>query len=639
MRSHSSRFGESPGDDRLYLELANHLARGAWLGPYNHLTLAKMPFYSMWVAASFGLGMPLLLGEQLLYAASCLTAVVALRPLVKSEAVRVVLFGALLCSPWSFADQVMTRAAREGVYASLGILVFAGTVGLALRQGASRGTLVRWALLLGGSAAALWLTREEGVWIGPMVVFGLCAGGFRTATWRRLAAAAALALVVWSVAIGFVIWKNWTQYGLAVLSEETSGPFVEAFRQMVRVRTSHWRRSVPLPREAREKLYLVSPAFSRLRNYLEGPDQPNWIAIGCNVYGLCDEIGAGAIHFAIRDAAAHEGLLHTGAAARQYWLRVAREIDDACRRRTLDCNPAGAGNAVIDTWRVEHWSPLLESLRAGVTSVLRLQGVRSVPTPSVGPFRHLDIFRDLTRERLAGLDAQVQKLHGTIAASGEVRDNIGLELTDSRGASAEGYVQRSPPSSGRQESGEPRSTFEFDSYCPGGCSLLVRDTRNGQGLGRLALKNGSFSLPGLDLTVNAEPEPSLPRQERLDARRLRILEAITGVYRVVLPVFVALGLLAWLVVGVFALRLHDVRTFWLTCSTALVGFGTRMLLLAIVSAVAFPSMNVLYVSPAPPLLLLFCALALMSAYRVAELWRMPDRLDAAETTSHPGGRG
>ena len=59
-------------------------------------------------------------------------------------------------------------------------------------------------------------------------------------------------------------------------------------------------------------------------------------------------------------------------------------------------------------------------------------------------------------------------------------------------------------------------------------------------------------------------------------------------YRVVLPVFVALGLLAWLVVGVFALRLHDVRTFWLTCSTALVGFGTRMLLLAIVSAVAFP---------------------------------------------------
>jgi hypothetical protein len=141
----------------------------------------------------------------------------------------------------------------------------------------------------------------------------------------------------------------------------------------------------------------------------------------------------------------------------------------------------------------------------------------------------------------------------------------------------------------------------------------------------------------LDLTVNAEAEPSLPRQERLDARRLRILDAITGVYRVVLPVFVALGLLAWLVVGVFALRLHDVRTFWLTCSTALVGFGTRMLLLAIVSAVAFPSMNVLYVSPAPPLLLLFCALALMSAYRVAELWRMPDRLDAAETTSHPEG--
>ena len=618
-------IGDSPGDDRLYLELANHLARGAWLGHYNSLTLAKMPFFPMWAAASFGLGLPLLLGEQLLYAASCAAVVCAIRPVVKSEGARLALFALLLWSPWSFADQVMTRAAREGIYASLGLLVFASAVGLALRQGSSRTTLVRWAVLLGSSGAALWLTREEGVWIVPMVLLGVCVGGIRNPSRRRLIAAVGVAVTVWSGVIGFVLWKNWARYGIAVLSEQTSGPFVDAFRQMVRVRTSYWRRFVPLPREAREKLYLVSPSFARLRNYLEGPDQPNWIAIQCKPSGVCDEIAAGAIHWAIREAASQENLLRTGPAARQYWLQVAREIEDACRRHALDCTPTGTGNAVLDTWRGEHWGPFWESLGQGLSIILHLQGVVSTPTPSAGPLPYLDIFRDLTRERLAGLDAQVRRLRGTLVVSGEPSEWITVELTNPRGAAAEGYVLRSQAPSASGARPKQNSSFEFQAYCPEGCSVRLVDARNGQSLGRLALRSGHFSLAGMDLSLSADRDPSLPRQERLDARRLRILDAVTSVYRVVMPTFASLGLVAWFVSGILAIRIPGVRTLWLISSVALVGFGTRMLLLAVVSAVAFPSMHVLYISSAPPLLFIFCALALASARRAVELWRTSDR--------------
>ena len=519
-------IGDSPGDDRLYLELANHLARGAWLGRYNHLTLAKTPFYSMWVAANFGLGFPLLLAQQLLYAASCLLTVVAIRPVVRSAAARLALFAFLLFSPWSFADQVMTRAAREGIYPTLGILVFASAVGLALRHRSSAASLVAWALSLGGAAAALWLTREEGIRIAPMVVLGLCVAGVHRDTWRRLAGAAALALLVWMSAIGFVLWKNWSHYGLAVLSEQTGGPFVAAFRQMVRVRTSHWRRSVPLPREAREKLYAASPEFGRLRRYVEGPDQPNWVAIGCGVYGLCDEIGAGAIHWALREAAAQEGLVQTGSAAAGYWLRVEREIEEACRRHVLDCNPAESGNAVLDTWRSEHWKPFRESLWQGTVSILSLRGIQTSPTPSVGPLSYLDIFRDLTRERLAGLDAQVQNFRVRISLSGPTSEFLGVELRTSKGVAAEGHVERRMD----QESGGSRLGLELQGYCPGGCSVLVKDTRTGKELGQLALKPGRSSLAGTDIQVlEVQPDPSLPRQERLDARRLRILDAITSI--------------------------------------------------------------------------------------------------------------
>ena len=618
-------IGDSPGDDRLYLQLANHLARGAWLGEYNSLTLAKMPFFPMWVAASFGLGLPLLLGEQLLYAASCVAAVLAIRPVVKSEGARLALFALLLWNPWSFADQVMTRAAREGIYPSLGLLVFASAVGLALRHSAPRATLVRWAVLLGSSGAALWLTREEGVWIVPMVVLGVCVGGIRSPSRRRLLAAVGLAAAIWSAAIGFVLWKNWARYGMAVLSEQTSGPFVDAYRQMVRVRTNHWRHTVPLPREAREKLYLVSPSFARLRNYLEGPDQPNWIAIQCKVTGVCDEISAGAILWAVREAASQENLLRTGPAAGQYWLQVAREIDDACRRHALDCGPTGTGNAVLDTWRVEHWGPFWESLGQGLSTVLYLRGVVSTPTPSAGPLPYLDIFRDLTRERLAGLDAQVRRFRGTLLVSGEPSEWMTVELTNPRGAAAEGYVLRSKEPSVSGTPPKKSSRFEFQVYCPDGCLANLVDTRNGQSLGTLALRSGDFSLAGMTVSLSADRDPSLPRQERLDARRLRILDAVTSVYRAVLPTFASLGLVAWFVSGILAIRIRGVRTLWLISSVALLGFGTRMLLLAVVSAVAFPSMFVLYLSSNPPFLLLFCALALASARRAVDFWRTSDR--------------
>jgi hypothetical protein len=618
-------IGDSPGDDRLYLELANHLARGAWLGRYNSLTLAKVPFFPMWVAANFGIGFPLLLAEQLLYATSCLVMVIAIRPVLKSPVARAALFAFLLFSPWSFADQVMTRAAREGIYPSLALLVFASAVGLALRHRSATASLVPWALSLGGSAAALWLTREEGIWIVPMVVAGLCVTGVHRDSWRRLAGAAAIALLVWLSAIGFVLWKNWSHYGLAVLSEQTSGPFVDAFRQMVRVRTGHWRRFVPVPREAREKLYLASPSFAKLRNYLEGPDQPNWIAIQCRVSDVCDDIAAGAIHWAIREAASHENLLSTGPAARQYWLQLAREIDDACRRHALDCSPTGTGNAVLDTWRGEHWGPFWKSLGLGLSMVLHVQGVVSTPTPSVGPLPHLDIFRDLTRERLAGLDAQVRRFRGTLLVSGELSEWVTVEFRNPRGAAAEGFVVRSKDPLVSATRPKQSSRFEFQAYCPDGCSVRLLDARNGQSLGTLALRSGRFSVAGMDLSLSADLDPSLPRQERLDARRLRILDAVISAYRVVLPTFASLGLLAWFVSGILAIRIRGVRALWLVSSAALVGFGTRMLLLAVVSAVAFPSMFVLYISSAPALLLVFCALALASARKAVELWRTSDR--------------
>ena len=66
-------IGPAFHDDRLFVELAEHLVNGRWLGPYNQFTLAKGPMLSFFIAAAFKLGVPLLLAQQLLYAAASAT--------------------------------------------------------------------------------------------------------------------------------------------------------------------------------------------------------------------------------------------------------------------------------------------------------------------------------------------------------------------------------------------------------------------------------------------------------------------------------------------------------------------------------------------------------------------------------------
>ena len=54
-------------DDQLFLRQASAILQGDWLGPYERLTHAKPPFYSIFIAVVFVLSIPLKLAEHLAY--------------------------------------------------------------------------------------------------------------------------------------------------------------------------------------------------------------------------------------------------------------------------------------------------------------------------------------------------------------------------------------------------------------------------------------------------------------------------------------------------------------------------------------------------------------------------------------------
>ena len=156
--------GDAIYDDRLFLELANHLLDGHWLGPYSQLTLVKGPMYSLWIAATFLVGVPLPLAQHLFYLLGCTLLVLALRPCLSAAWQAFAMFALLWWQPMSYVE---LDVLRQNIYTPLTLLLFAGLCALETRRGASVPARLAWGALLGISAAAFYLTREEGVWVLP----------------------------------------------------------------------------------------------------------------------------------------------------------------------------------------------------------------------------------------------------------------------------------------------------------------------------------------------------------------------------------------------------------------------------------------------------------------------------------------
>ena len=214
-------LGSADHDDRLFIELAQHLIRGEWLGPYNELTLAKGPFYPLFIAGAFSLGVPLFLAQHVFYAAACALFVRALRPAVTSAGPRLAIYALLLWNPMTYDGPSMGRVLAAQVTTPLGLVIIAGFTALYLRRaGAARGQLP-WAILLGLAGAAYYLTGEELMWLVPSVLLlaGACFHLSRgvapavihvTARWLGLALAIAVVPVLFVCAVNLQHYDRFT---------------------------------------------------------------------------------------------------------------------------------------------------------------------------------------------------------------------------------------------------------------------------------------------------------------------------------------------------------------------------------------------------------------------------------------------
>ena len=415
-------IGPSAYDDLLFLRLGEAISRGEWLGAYNPLTLAKGPFYPLWIAGMHLLGVPLFFSQHLLYAGACAALVRACRPALASAAARFGFYALLLWNPMTFDASSLGRVLRQHVYVPLGLLLLAGLVALYFRRRESFRRQWPWAVLLGLSFGAFYLTREETVWIGPSLA--LLAGAILFAAFRDSVRTALRSAVVLGLAalcalppILGVATLNLRHYGWFGTVEFRDPAFNDAYGALLCVRVGPELPRIPVTREAREAMYAVSPTFALLRPQLEGELGRAWAGISADATGKPAgdlEIAGGWFMWALRDAVGLSGHANNAAAAHAFYRAMADELNAACDSGRLPAGPRRSG--FLPPWRDGQKLAVAQPAASFADFVISFRRFSARPPASFGDDESLALFRRMTGGRLFDSEPPVPFLAGARVA-------------------------------------------------------------------------------------------------------------------------------------------------------------------------------------------------------------------------------
>jgi hypothetical protein len=114
-------------------------------------------------------------------------------------------------------------------------------------------------------------------------------------------------------------------------------------------------------------------------------------------------------------------------------------------------------------------------------------------------------------------------------------------------------------------------------------------------------------------SVTAQPDTTrlLPRQNRVDAVKIKILQGIAKIYYASIPglFYLALGLYFLSVVRLVLIR--QVTFLWVLNTAILGAILFRLLILSYIDITSFPGLHYIYLAPLYPLLLIFIVLTVV----------------------------
>ncbi len=408
-------IGYAAQDDRLFINLANNIMHGNWLGNYSSVTLIKGPFYPIYLSLMNFTHIPLLTSEQILYIIACIVFLISIYPLLysfnkvrnsnKLKYIIVTVLGLLLIfNPISSDVEPATRIVRNGIYPSLTLLTISLFIMLFSYRNSKIWKNITISLLAGLILSCFWLTREDGIWLLPITIgiIGYTAliiflEKQKIYYWKLKLVLIILPFMVMWLSIFTVSAINYHYYGVRAVVEVQSPQFLAAYSSLTRVESGTWMPVIPVSTASRNAIYKVSPAFQKLKPYLDGSVGAAWTNVSTSVYPQYPgQIAGGWFMWAFRYSVESAGYYKNGQTAMGYYSALANQVNKACAEGKLKCTYST--DNMYPPLNKKYIKPFITAMGQSFTFFTGFQQYNPLPPNNAGTNNALNLFSKITNE-------------------------------------------------------------------------------------------------------------------------------------------------------------------------------------------------------------------------------------------------
>lgn len=582
-------------DDAWYVTKGISIFTGQWLGKYDQYTLIKGVFYPIFLSVNFAIGSNVIFFQAALYISSVLFFIKSLEKFNVSSVIKLGIFLFLLLDPYL----ISVRIIRDNVYTSLTLIVYSAAFYLYGWSDKIRTVLF---IFLGSSFGCFLITREEGVWIFPFMLFMLFVTFFYCKKENLLLPYfinLGVFLFFSFFPLALVAFLNNHFYGVSGLNEIKSTGFSKAYNLLTSVNVHNQISYVPVPEKTRKELYKVSPAFQELEQFLDGVGSLKannfWLNISCKSQpSTCGDYSGGVFLWALRDAVAKKGYYSSPSKAEDYYNRLVSEINTACTSAIVSRDKKLF--PIVPKLPEKFFNSLVQTVSLAIKKTLRLTNEQSsVYRPSSG------LLSDYPLNFLGFPRYRPEKMSDSLSFGGYYysTDSSWIYLTCPTydGVEKKIIVPERKPSSDvnliLNESDEQKYRLNINEV-DANCNLIFENNSSlvelkSLSLGRVYEKKIPKSVLHIDY---------IKKNALLEVRVERLKNFLLIIYRNMVPVLAISGFILFIFCFLYFRENKMVRNLVILSMGLWIAYISRILVLSLVHITSFDGLYIEYMKPA-----------------------------------------
>ena len=309
-------------DDQLYVKLLYSLAKGKYLGLYCVRTLVKGPFFAfvLLIAVVYKISFSSLL--TILYILSCIYFIYSLKYIIKNKKYLIIIFVVLLFNPVTYSQDLFQRLYRNSI--SITELLF--FFGIVIRILTYKNKKIFNNISLGIITASMLLTREDNLWIYPVIGFIIIYSFFKNKKIKTLVINF-IPIIVIVLSLNLVSFINYKHYGIYTYNEIQKSEFHNTYKKILQIKDDEKKDKVSIPKSTLYKLAENAKTFNFTKEEIDG-----YYKFYSDLNG---EIYNGNIIWSFRDIIYKKNKFKSGKEAEQYFKKLGEEIDKLFEKGTL----------------------------------------------------------------------------------------------------------------------------------------------------------------------------------------------------------------------------------------------------------------------------------------------------------------